>query len=77
MWGAAVGAIHQTEVYAGADNSVTLPGFTRFDAAACAEIDEGLRLQLNVQNVLGREYFSTAHSNNNITPARRGPSSCR
>ena len=27
-----------------------------------------LRFQLNLENLFDREYFATAHSNNNITP---------
>ncbi|AWK89540.1 TonB-dependent siderophore receptor (plasmid) [Azospirillum thermophilum] len=67
-WGAGIGMIHQTKVYAGADNTVTLPGFTRFDAAVYATVTETVRAQLNVQNLFDRRYYSTAHSNNNITP---------
>jgi len=68
MWGAGLGLIHQTEMYAGADNAVTLPSFTRVDAAVYANVTEDVRLQLNVQNLFDTEYYATAHSNNNITP---------
>jgi catecholate siderophore receptor len=68
MWGAGVGVIHQSSVYAGADNAVSLPGFTRFDAAVYAKVTESVRVQLNVQNLFDRKHYSTAHSNNNITP---------
>jgi len=68
VWGAGLGVIHQSGMYAGADNAVRLPGFTRFDAAAYAQVTEGVKLQLNVQNLFDRKYYATAHSNNNITP---------
>ncbi|PWC40002.1 TonB-dependent receptor [Azospirillum sp. TSO35-2] len=68
MFGAGIGMIHQAKVYAGADNTVTLPGFTRFDAAVYANVTETVRAQLNVQNLFDRKYYSTANSNNNITP---------
>jgi catecholate siderophore receptor len=45
-----------------------LPGFTRVDAAAYVALGARLRAQANVENVLDQEYFSSAHSNTNITP---------
>jgi catecholate siderophore receptor len=68
MFGAGIGMIHQTKVYAGADNTVSLPGYTRFDAAVYANVTENVKAQLNVQNLFDRKYYSTANSNNNITP---------
>lgn len=67
-WGAALGLISRTDMYAASDNAVTLPGYTRVDGAIYAKIDKNLRLQLNVENLLNKEYFLYAHSNNNITP---------
>jgi catecholate siderophore receptor len=60
--------IYQDDVYAAIDDSVTLPGYTRFDAAAYYGVSRYLRLQVNVENLFNRKYFATAHSNNNITP---------
>lgn len=72
-FGAALGAIHQSEVFTGIDNKVTLPAFERFDAALYAGIGWGLRAQLNVENLFDTKYYPTAHNNNNITPgAPRG-----
>jgi len=68
-WGAGLGMIAQTETFAAVDNTVTLPGFVRFDAAVFANVTDNVRAQLNVQNLLDRKYYSTANSNNNITPA--------
>ncbi|MBP2312515.1 TonB-dependent receptor [Azospirillum soli] len=68
MWAAGLGVIHQSKVYAGADNAVTLPSFTRFDAAVFANVTENVKAQLNVQNLFDRKYYATAHSNNNIMP---------
>lgn len=67
-WGAALGVISRTDMYAANDNTVTLPGYTRLDGAVYAKIDKNLRLQLNVENLLDKEYFLYANSNNNITP---------
>jgi catecholate siderophore receptor len=67
-WGVGLGVIYQDEMYTSLDNTVQLPSFTRVDAAAYFSINEQLRLQLNVENLFDREYFLTAHNNNNITP---------
>jgi catecholate siderophore receptor len=69
-FGAAFGAIHQSSMFAGIDNKVTLPSYERFDAALYAGIGWGLRAQLNVENLLDADYYPTAHSNNNITPGQ-------
>jgi catecholate siderophore receptor len=63
-----LGLIHQQEMWAGIDNTVRIPQFTRADAAVYYSLSEKLRLQANVENLTDRKYFSTAHSNNNITP---------
>ena len=66
--GAALGVIRQSEMFAAIDNKVTLPSFTRVDAALFAGLGFGLRAQVNVENVFNVKYFPTAHSNNNISP---------
>jgi catecholate siderophore receptor len=66
--GFGVGAIYRDEIYASIDNTVKLPSFTRFDAAIYYRINQSLRAQLNLENIFDRHYYTTAHSNNNITP---------
>ena len=66
--GAGIGVVHQSRVYAAIDNAVTLPSFTRVDAAAYVGLLRDVRLQLNVENVLDERYFPTSHGNNNIMP---------
>jgi catecholate siderophore receptor len=66
--GLGLGVIYQDRMFAAIDDAVTLPGFTRFDAAAYYTMNRYLRLQLNVENLFDQQYFATAHSNNNITP---------
>jgi len=66
--GAGLGVVHQTGMYAAIDNTVTLPGFTRFDAGIFARLGSHLRLQMNLENVFNERYYPLAHSNNNITP---------
>jgi catecholate siderophore receptor len=68
MWGAALGLVYQDRMYAAIDNTVTLPDFTRVDAALFFTLNSHLRAQLNVENVFDARYYGTAHSNNNISP---------
>ncbi len=66
--GFGLGVIYQDEMYAAIDDAVTLPAFTRLDAAAYYSLSRHLRFQLNLENLFDREYYATAHSNDNITP---------
>ena len=68
MWGVALGVVSRDEMYAQFDNNVTLPGYARVDGAVYAKLDKNLRLQVNLENLLNKEYFLYAHNNNNITP---------
>ena len=68
QWGAGLGVIYQTDVFAASDNKVLLPSFTRVDAAIYYTVSPQLNLQLNVENLLDEEYYASAHNNNNITP---------
>lgn len=66
--GAGLGLTHQSKSFASISNAVVLPAFTRVDAAAFFDVTEAIALQLNVENVLGNDYFATAHNDNNISP---------
>jgi catecholate siderophore receptor len=66
--GGGVGVVHQTRSYAAIDNAVTLPGFTRVDAAAYVGLTSNVRLQVNVENLLDERYYPTSQGNNNIMP---------
>jgi len=68
MFGAAVGVIHQSDHFATSGNTVTVPGYTRVDAALFADINEKWSAQLNVENLFDKDYFASAHNNNNISP---------
>jgi len=67
-WRASVGVIHQTDQFASISNNVTLPGYTRVDAAIYYTLSERFEAQLNVENLFDQTYFPTAHNDNNITP---------
>lgn len=72
-FGFGIGAIHRGSFYASTDNTVTVPGFTRLDGALFWKASKNLQLQLNIENLLDKEYFASAHSNHNISPgAPRG-----
>ena len=66
-FGLGAGVTWQDESFAGNDNTVVLPSFTRVDAAAYYDMSDDLRLQVNVENLFDEEYFPNAHTNNNIT----------
>ena len=66
--GGGLGVYHQSRSFTSISNAVVLPAFTRIDAAAFVKLTEEVQLQLNVENLLGEDYFSTAHNDNNIMP---------
>jgi catecholate siderophore receptor len=55
-------------IFTSTDNTVTVPGFTRVDAAVFLRINRLLRTQLNIENLFDTRYYASAHSNTNITP---------
>lgn len=67
-WRGSAGVIHQTDQFASISNAVTLPGYTRVDAAIYYTLNERFEAQLNVENLFDKTYFGTAHNDNNITP---------
>lgn len=67
-WGVGLGVINRGAMYTSTDNTVRLPGFTRVDAAVYAKIDKNLRAQLNIENLFNKNYYASAHNNNNISP---------
>jgi catecholate siderophore receptor len=66
--GAGLGIISRSDSFAAVDNTVTLPGYTRADAAVYYSFNERWRLQGNVENLFGRKYFVYADGNTNISP---------
>ena len=67
-FGAGLGIIHRGALYANVDNRVTLPAFTRVDAALYWTVTPTMEIQLNIENLGNTHYFASAHSNNNISP---------
>lgn len=66
--GLGVGVIARSKSYASLSNAVELPAFARVDAAAFYKLADGIEAQLNVENLLGADYFPTAHNDNNLAP---------
>ena len=66
--GAGVGLVYRGDVFAAADNLVTLPAFTRVDAALFWTVTNRIRAQVNAENVTNVRYFPSAHNNTNILP---------
>ena len=73
--GAGVGVYHQSRSFTSISNTVVLPAFTRVDAAAYFRLSRAIEMQVNVENLLGSDYFSSAFNDNNIMPA--APTSVR
>ena len=67
--GFGAGLFHQSKTFASLSNAVTVPGFTRVDAAAFLGLTRQLKLQFNVENLLDRKYIGLSHTDNNLTPA--------
>lgn len=71
VWGAAIGVISRSEMYAlipTITESTVLAGYTRVDAAVYGKFSKNLRLQINLENLMNKEYALSAHNNNNIVP---------
>lgn len=69
--GFGLGVIHQSSQFAAIRTSAAttrLPAFTRVDAAVFYEVSDTVDLQLNIENLFDRTYFSDAHNNFNISP---------
>jgi catecholate siderophore receptor len=67
-WGAGLGILRRANMFAAIDDSVTLPGYTRADAAVYYSITEKIRVQANVENLFNAKYYLNADSNTNISP---------
>lgn len=67
-FGAGLGVTHQSESFASVSNAVTLPEFTRVDAALYVALTDRVEAQLNIENLLDEVYWGTAHNDNNIMP---------
>lgn len=67
-FGAGLGLIARSRMFAAIDNTVVLPGYLKADAAVFYDFNEHWRLQGNIENVTNRRYFVNSDNNTNITP---------
>ncbi|MDT0509416.1 TonB-dependent siderophore receptor [Novosphingobium sp. MMS21-SN21R] len=65
--GVGLGVTHQSKSFTTISNAVTLPAFTRVDAAVFYDISDRFSVQLNVENLTDTDYFPSAHTDNNIS----------
>jgi catecholate siderophore receptor len=65
---AGLGVLYRSDMFAAIDNTVTLSGYTRADAAAYVRLTDRVRLQVNVENLFDKRYSINADSNTNISP---------
>jgi catecholate siderophore receptor len=66
---AGLGLLARSKSYASLLNTRTeLPGYARLDGALYYRVAPGIEAQLNVENLTNRDYFPTAHNDNNIAP---------
>ncbi len=65
--GFGLGVVYQDEQFVNSDNKVLIPDYTRVDAAVFYKLQNGVQLQMNVENLLDEDYFPDAHSNTNIS----------
>jgi catecholate siderophore receptor len=65
---AGLGLLYRSDMFVAVDNTVTLAGYTRVDAALFYAVTRQTRLQLNVENLLDAKYYINADSNTNISP---------
>lgn len=67
-WGIGAGLRGESDKHTSYTNDVLLPGYTQADAMAYYQADR-YRVQLNVNNVTDKKYYSTANGDNEIMPA--------
>ncbi len=66
--GAGLGIIARSKSFTSIGNSVELPGYARLDGALFYKLPRGIEAQVNVENILGADYFPTSNGDNNIAP---------
>lgn len=66
-FGLGLGVTHQSESFSDSNNTTTLPGYTRVDAAAYYDVSDDLRLQVNVENLTDELYFPNSHTDDQIS----------
>lgn len=63
------GAVAMDKVYGNATNTKWVPGYVRYDAMARYNVNKNVDLQLNVNNLSDKRYFTKAYSSHYATEA--------
>ncbi|MBI1451588.1 MULTISPECIES: TonB-dependent receptor [Acinetobacter] len=63
------GAVASDKVYGSSNNSIWVPGYVRYDAMARYNVNKNVDLQLNVNNLSDKRYFSKAYASHYTTEA--------
>ncbi|MCM1960357.1 TonB-dependent siderophore receptor [Acinetobacter modestus] len=63
------GAVAMDKVYGDAANTKWVPGYVRYDAMARYNVDKNVDLQLNVNNLSDKRYFTKAYASHYATEA--------
>ena len=66
--GVGLGIVQRSDMFAAIDDTVTLPGYLKLDAAVYVPLNEKLRVQAHFENLLNKKYYLNADGNNNISP---------
>jgi catecholate siderophore receptor len=67
--GFGLGLTAQDDSFADNANTATLPAYARVDAAVFYQVNDKLRLQVNIENLTDELYFPNAHTANELTVA--------
>ncbi len=62
------GAFARTKSFTSANNLVTLPGYTRFDASLAWRSEKHYEIAFNLKNITNRRYYETSNGDNGILP---------
>lgn len=65
--GLGLGLTHQGKSFADTSNTTTLPSYTRLDAAGYYDVNDTLRLQVNIENLTDTDYFPNGHTDDQIS----------
>lgn len=66
-FGLGLGLTYQDESYINNGNTAVLPSYHRLDASAYYDLDEAIRIQVNIENITDELYFPNAHSTHQAT----------
>ena len=64
-----IGALAMDKVYGDAANTKWVPGYVRYDAMARYDVNSAVNLQLNVNNLSDKRYFTKAYTSHYATEA--------